>query len=146
MLVIMRLIINLCCFSLPPSLEVLGKGVGMKGEGGMEGRVEAEREEGLPISPSPSSKPWKKQAAAPTPAARQPSWAAYRNRAVWAQASGLVGASAVHQLLHLVSAYSSWEAKEAEPQGPREHLFSHTLTTPIIFLHFPHWESQKGRW
>ena len=58
----MRLIINLCCFSLPPSLQVLGKGVGMEGEGGMEGRVEAEREEGLPILPSPSSKPWKKQA------------------------------------------------------------------------------------
>lgn len=63
----MRLIINLCCFSLLPSLQVLGKGVGMEGEGGMEGRVEAERKEGPPISPSPSSKHWKKQAPAPSP-------------------------------------------------------------------------------
>lgn len=142
----MRLIINLCCFSLPPSLQVLGKGVGMEGEGGMEGRGVAEREERPPISPSPSSKHWKKQAPAPSRTARQPSGGACRSQAVWAQAGGLVGAAqgssaaASCLLIFLLRGHGGW-ATGAEGVSLLPHA-----PTSIMGLHFPHWGSQKGRW
>ena len=126
----MRLIINLCCFSLPPSLQVLGKGVGMEGEGGMEGRVEAEREEGPPISPSPSSKHWKKQAPAPSP--NNPP------ALLWGlQESGCVGSGwqAGWSCTQLISCCILCPHIPAE--RPRECLFSHMLPPPSCVFIFP---------
>lgn len=133
----MRLIINLCCFSLPPSLQVLGKGWGWREKEGWR-RVVAEREERPPISPSPSSKRWKKQAPAPSRTAPQPSGGSPqgvrlcgpRLRALVEAAQGS-SAAASCLLIFLL------ERPQAEPQGPRS-VSSPTCSTSIMGLHFPH--------
>lgn len=139
----MRPIINLCCFSLPPSLQVLGKGVGMEGGGGMEGTVEAEREEALPISPSPSPKPWKKQAPAPT---RQPASPPEGPPGIGLCGLRLAGWSELQQFISCCISCPQIPAERPRRLSPRARgsiSFPTRLPPPSYFFTFPTAKARK---